>query len=103
MSKSRFAAAAAVVAFSCPALAQDAELAKIRAEIRQLKEAYEQRIEALEKRLAESEARTAERADPGGSGSASSARTESAAASAFNPAVALILQGTYAHTSRDPN
>ena len=102
MFKSRFAAAAAAVAFSCPAAAQDAELGKIREEIQRLKETYERRIEALEKRLADSEtkARTsAGAASPEGS----AARSESAAAISFNPAVSLILQGTYAHTSRDPN
>ena len=38
MFKRNLAAAAVVVACSCPALAQDAELAKIREEIQQLKE-----------------------------------------------------------------
>src|SRR5258706_14153063 len=42
---------------SLPARAQDAELTKIRDEIRQMRDAYEKRIEALEKRLQDTEAR----------------------------------------------
>ena len=49
-------AAAVALAFAGAAQAQDAELAKIREEIRQMKESYEQRIETLEKRLVEAEA-----------------------------------------------
>jgi predicted component of type VI protein secretion system len=49
-------AAAIALAFAGAAQAQDAELAKIREEIRQMKESYERRIETLEKRLAEAEA-----------------------------------------------
>ena len=37
-------AAAIAMAFAAPAQAQDAELAKIREEIRQMKESYERRI-----------------------------------------------------------
>jgi hypothetical protein len=88
-----------------PARAQDAELAKIREEIRQLKEVYERRIQALEKRLHETEARA-------GKAEASAAKAESAAAqagarpageSAFNPAMSLIIQGTAARSSEDPD
>ena len=105
MFKRNLIAAAIAVAFAGPAPAQDAELAKIREEIRQAKEGYERRIDALEKRLAEAEAKA-------GKAEASAAKAESAAAagpgrtasdSAFNPAISLILQGTYASTSQDPN
>jgi hypothetical protein len=86
------------------ALAQDAELAKIREEIRQMKEGYEKRIQTLEKRLEAAEAKTgraeqsAAKAETAGAGSASRSSE-----SAFNPAISLILQGTYARTSQDPN
>ncbi len=98
------AAVAFVLAVPLPALAQDTELDKIRNEIKQIKETYEQRIQALEKRLSEAEART-------GKAEKSAAAAETAAASAsnrtgenaFNPAVSLVLQGTYARTSQDPN
>ena len=111
-------AAAIAMAWAGPAPAQEAELAKIREEIRQLKDGYEQRIQALEKRLEEAEAKAgkAETAATKAESTASQAqqsatKTEIAASSAanrggenaFNPAVSLILQGTYANTSQDPN
>lgn len=97
-------AVAITFAFAGPAFAQDGELAKIRAEIEQLKRVYEQRIDALEKRLAETETKA-------GKAEKSAAQAESAAVSAgnrsgenaFNPAISLVLQGTYARTSQDPN
>jgi len=87
-----------------PAFAGNDDLAGIRDEINRLKQTYEQRIEALEKRLAEAEAKA-------GKGESSAARVQPApagknrpaAANAFNPAISLILQGTYANTSQDPN
>ena len=93
-------------AWAGAAPAQESELAKIREEIQQLKQSYERRIEALEKRLAEADAKAA--------GAAAAAKAEPVAAnreppaarsgeSAFNPAVSLILQGTFARSSRDPN
>jgi len=111
--KRNLIAAVAALAVSGPALAQDAaELAKIRAEIKQLKDTYEQRIQDLEKRLAEAEAKAgkAQATASAAEQSAAQATTAvSAAASArsgenaFNPAVSLVLQGTYARTSQDPN
>ncbi len=98
-------AAAVALAFAGPALAQDAELAKIRAEIEQMKRAYEQRIQALEKRLEEAEAKSgkAERSAANAEAAAASASNRPASESAFNPAISLILQGTYANTSQEPN
>jgi len=106
MFRSMWCATALAVAASAalPAHAQEAELAKIRDEIRQLRQNYEQRIQALEKRLAEAETRA-------GKAEQSAAKAESAAAQAmrpagegaFNPALSLILQGTAARGSRDPN
>jgi len=106
MFRSMWCATALAVAASAafPAHAQEAELAKIREEIRQLRQNYEQRIQALEKRLAEAETRA-------GKAEQSAAKAESAAArasvrpageGAFNPALSLILQGTVARNSRDP-
>jgi len=103
----RCAMIAAAVALACaaPARGEDGELAKIRDEIRQMKENYEQRIQQLEKRLAEAEAKA-------GKAQASAAQAETAASAAasarsgenaFNPAVSLVLQGTYARASQDPN
>ncbi len=86
------------------AYAQEADLAKIRDEIRQLREAYERRIEALEMRLAAAEAqrgRAEERAAPSGAAAAPQ-RERSVGENAFNPAISLILQGAAARSSRDP-
>ena len=98
-------AAAVALAFAAPAFAQDAELAKIREEIRQMREGYERRIDVLEKRLAEAEAKAgkAERSAASAETTAASASSRPASEGAFNPTVSLILQGTYARTSQDPN
>ena len=104
MFKRNLTAAAVALAFAGPVPAQDADLAKIRGEMKQMKEADEQRMQALEKRLKEAEAKA-------GKAEQSAAKAEAAATgstgrageNAFNPAVSLILQGTYANTSQDPN
>ena len=104
MLKRKWIALAAAYACAVPALAQDAELAKIREEIRQMKEGYEKRIQTLEKRLEEAEAKagkaeqSAEKAQTAVAGSA-----RRGGDNAFNPAVSLILQGTYARTTQDPD
>jgi len=98
------AATAVALAFAGPVPAQDVDLAKIREEMKQMKEADEQRMQVLEKRLKEAEAKA-------GKAEQSAAKAEAAAAgsasrggeNAFNPAVSLILQGTYVNTSQDPN
>jgi len=97
-------AAAVALAFAGPVPAQDVDLAKIREEMKQMKEADEKRMQVLEKRLKEAEAKA-------GKAEQSAAKAETAAAgsasrggeNAFNPAASLILQGTYANTSQDPN
>lgn len=103
---------------SVPALAQQSEISQIRNELRQMKDAYEKRIQELEKRLSEAESRAGKAEAAAGKAeatagaaqqSASNAETAAAAAasrggeSAFNPAISLILQGTYANTSQNPN
>lgn len=89
---------------SLPVLASDAELGKIREEIRQLKHAYEIRIEALEKRLQEAETRAgrAEATAVKAETAAVQAASRPAGENALNPAISLILQGTATRTSRDP-
>ena len=102
--------------------ATDADLADIREQIRQMKESYEARIRALEERLKAAEAADATNA-PAGSSTPSApvaaappptppapptlpAPAGSYAAStlsAFNPGISVVLQGTYAHLSQDPN
>src|SRR5262245_58097661 len=93
------------VAVSAPfqAAAQDAELAKIREEIRQLREAYESRIQTLERKLADAEARATRVEQPSQAAAPAPATAQPARESAFNPAISLILQGTAARSSRDPD
>jgi hypothetical protein len=83
--------AVALAASAVPASAQDAELSKLREALRQL----QQQVQQLEKRLEEREAR--------GEPVAPQARARPAASNAFNPDISLILQGSAARSSRDPN
>ncbi len=99
--------------FAQPALAaSDADLDKIRAEVQQLKQTYEARIQALEARLQKAESRvdaaqaTAQQAQEQVTQVASApppAAAAPAGANAFNPDISLILSGTYANLSQDPN
>ncbi|PWT71369.1 MAG: hypothetical protein C5B46_08275 [Proteobacteria bacterium] len=87
------------------------DLEQIRKEIRELKESYESRIQALEKRLKQAE----EAAASAQSAAAQSSAAQAAAvappqpsggaggANAFNPAISVILDGTYRNYSQDPN
>ncbi|MEO8132541.1 MAG: TonB-dependent receptor [Betaproteobacteria bacterium] len=99
--------------------ADDSDLAQIRDQIRQMKEEYESRIRALEQRLQAAEAKTERLAAPSGTASAmrataaasiaaaqpagASPRGAQAASNAYNPAIALILGGTYARLTQDPS
>ena len=105
-------ALAVACSISGQAHAQESELAQIRAEIKQMKDAYEKRIQTLEQRLSDAEARagkteaaaaTAEQAASSAQTAATEAGQRQTSEGAFNPAVSLILQGTYARTSQDPN
>jgi hypothetical protein len=96
MSKHLWAAAALALTLTPAAqAASDADLAEIRSQIRSLKDEYEARIRALEERLRDAEARTA--------APAPTASSASAGLAAFNPAISVVLQGTYANLSQDPN
>src|SRR5690242_17123283 len=97
-------ALASALAAASPAIAQqDSELAKLREEMKQLQKTYEERMQALEKRLAEAEARVGKAEQTATAAPAvPPPASPAASASAFNPAISLILQGTYARTSQDP-
>ncbi len=98
--------------------ASDTELQQLRTQLQELRQQYEQRLQALEARLNQ-----AQQAQAGTQGTASAAPTtdtqtadagsgmalppEAAVASrkgnsAFNPAIGMILTGTYANLSKDP-
>ncbi|MGH8719372.1 MAG: hypothetical protein ACREV0_10590, partial [Burkholderiales bacterium] len=90
------------LAATLPARADSIE--QIREEIQQLRQQYEKRIEALEQRLQQAEAQTkdAQQSAAAAQSSAQQAANRPAGENAFNPAVSLILQGTYANFSEDP-
>ena len=123
----RFTTVAALCAAAlvpiCARAADRDDLPAIRQQIDQLKADYEGRIQALEARLQELQARMAASplqpaaASPPTDGTAQATAAPQApmaqapgapgggaqaSASAFNPAVSLILNGTYANLSRDP-
>jgi hypothetical protein len=110
MHRKTLCAMALAVAWSVPlaARAQDAELAKIRDEIRQMKDAYEKRIEALEKRLQETEAKAgkaetaASKAEDTANQAAVQASNRPQAESALNPGISAILNGVYSNLKQDP-
>ena len=104
------ALAASAASHSFTAVA-DAEIDKLREEMRALREEYQNRIESLERRLSEAE-RAATRAEQAGKESPADAapkEAESARAGGrargsvtFNPEIGLVLQGTYFRSSQDP-
>ena len=101
---------------SCVALAAtEDDLKDLREQVRQLKEQYEKRIGALEQRLKDAEQSAAQagtvaaRANAAADQAVMQASQAGVQASsrptgegAFNPAVSLILNGTYGSLSRDP-
>ncbi len=112
-------ALAIIFAFGLPAAARaqaKSDLDEIRQQIQDLKGAYESRIQALEKRLkgaeetaasAQSSAGKAEASADKAAATAESARTQTvspiqATQNAFNPAISLILDGTYGNFKQDP-
>lgn len=92
------ASMAMAAALPAPAFAA-AELQTLREELQRIKESYEQRIGALEKRLAQAES--------AGGGAAvngrGTARLAAGGEGVFNPAISLVLGGTYTRLSQDPN
>ncbi|HMN77632.1 MAG TPA: hypothetical protein PKC97_16350 [Burkholderiaceae bacterium] len=106
---------------SAPALAaDDAQIQQLRQEINAMRQDYEARLRSLENRLQQAEAAAAAKPAAADAGSAPSPATAQAApsaapaaapeavaaapaaANAFNPAIALILSGTYSNLSQDP-
>ena len=98
---------AALMAVACAALAQparaDDDAAALRAELDSLKSDYDARVAALEARIAALEsAPSAPSRGRAGRGGRRRPRRAASSASAFNPAISLVLAGSYADTSRDP-
>ena len=95
--------ASAILVTSHAHAATDADLQQIRDEIRVLKEQYEARIRALEDNLeaAQTAAASALPATPP-QATPPAASAGGTGLAAFNPAISLVLQGTYANFSQDP-
>ncbi|MHB8471709.1 MAG: hypothetical protein ACYDC8_02430 [Gammaproteobacteria bacterium] len=107
--KRLFMACSLALAAPAALAAASSDTAQLRHEIEQLKADYEQRLQALETRVQHAEAK----ADAAKTAAASAqniaatppptaAAATSASGTAFNPAVSVILNGTYGKFSRDP-
>ena len=107
----KFLPAGFVLALGFPLVAvadTASDINALRQEIESIRGAYEQRLQALEQRLRAAEARApAPAADPfatnapAATGAVQAARA-GGGANAFNPAISLILSGTYGRSTRDP-
>jgi len=97
------AACAALILPSVAAAATDPEIEALRAELAALKSEYATRVGSLEQRIAELETVRADAA-PGAAvaPAAIPATTPARSATAFNPAISLILTGNYSHLSQSP-
>jgi hypothetical protein len=105
----RLLCAALAAAFAMPLSAQAADnpdLAAIRAEIAKMKEDYEARLGALEQRLQDAQSALAQAqnsAQPVAQAPAAPPPPAApAAANAFNPAISMVLGGTFSNLQRDP-
>lgn len=86
-----------------PAFAEAAdEVAELRAELQALKSEYASRLGSLEARIAQLEAVPAPTPTPTAQTPSRPAAASRPAASNFNPAISLVLAGSYTDMSRDP-
>ena len=82
-----------------PAIVRADSVTELRAELDSVKAEYAKRIAALEARIAELESAAV---TPSPTAPSSAPVSAAAAGTAFNPAMSVILAGTYAHLSEDP-
>ncbi|MFT3735851.1 MAG: TonB-dependent receptor [Rhodocyclaceae bacterium] len=88
---------------SLPVLADDAsDLKKLREEVDALRKTYESRVSDLESRIKQAEARPAAPAPVATPATSPDKAARQGSDAAFNPAISLILSGTYAHLQKDP-
>ncbi len=86
-----------------PAIAHaDDSVAALRAELQTLKADYDARVAALESRIGRLEDTATLIAAPDPALEPAATATATSNVSAFNPAISLVLAGSYADTSRDP-
>ena len=91
---------AVALALAAP-LAQADDLKALREEVAQMKKSYEERIAALEARIAQAESVPQEKVSGGVTGGNPRGDTPGSEA-AFNPALSLVLAGTYTRLTQDP-
>lgn len=109
MTKRTLKACVALAAFALPGMAaanDNAELESIRAEIQQMKQNYETRIQSLESKLKEAQASAGKAEESATKAETAAVQASSktvASASALNPGISLILSGTYANLSQNPD
>ncbi len=77
------------------------DIQALRAELDAVRKAYEARLQALEQRLIAAESQAAPGKAPNTT-QAPSAAVAPANANSLNPAISMVLSGTYSRTSRDP-
>ncbi|HET9472857.1 MAG TPA: hypothetical protein VFO82_03135, partial [Steroidobacteraceae bacterium] len=98
--------AALMALATMPAMASAADdVAALRAELQAMKNEYTARVDALEARIRQLEAVNAATADAALAAAPpepAPAPSPGSGASAFNPAMSLILGGSFTNTSRDP-
>ena len=96
---------AGIAALLCHPLASqaasDADLQAIREQINQLKQSYEQRITQLEQRLQQAEAHAATQSQQTVQ-PVTAVQSAASSEGAFNPAISLILGGTYSNLTQAP-
>src|SRR4030095_10386314 len=98
------AALLALAGMILPTLGHAADdVASLRAELQALKNEYSTRVDALEARIAQLEsAPVGALSEPAPTPQPRPVQCGSAAGTAFNPAISLILGGSYTSTSQDP-
>ena len=92
----------ALLLLSVPATGLTDPLSDLRTELEALKSTYEQRIQELEQRISLLEVNASAPPTQAATSAAPSAAT-GGGANAFNPALSMILAGTYSQLSRDPS
>lgn len=99
-------AAALFYALPAHATTSEADLQQLRSQLQELRQQYEQRLQALEARLSQAQQAAATstptiapQPQPQPAAAPSASRKGN---SAFNPAIGMILTGTYANLSKDP-
>jgi hypothetical protein len=121
MFKTKVVVSAIALACAAPSAAQaqgNSELEEIRKQIQELKSTYEQKIQELERRLKQAEEAAAKAQDSAKQAQAAATKAEQtseaartmaappppkpSAANTFNPAISLILDGTYGDFKNDP-